>query len=142
MRSQEYCGVGRGLSGLHCVWCKGRGPHLELRWESQDSSPVVKRYRSVYAFSNMESCLDVCAGMELCFPLELSKGFQASRRGEFVTWGSFLIRNRASELPLCFELILGRHSNRYKEIRPDLEWMGKYMAFKFGHGPRVPPSVK
>ena len=23
-RSQGYCGVGRGLSGLHWVWCNGR----------------------------------------------------------------------------------------------------------------------
>jgi len=31
MGSQKYCDVGRGLSGLHWVWCNGRGPHLELR---------------------------------------------------------------------------------------------------------------
>ena len=41
MGSQVYCGVGRGLSGLHWVWCNGRGPHLKLRWEPQDSSPVL-----------------------------------------------------------------------------------------------------
>ena len=38
MESQEYCGVGRGLSDLHWVWCNERGPHLELRWEPQCSS--------------------------------------------------------------------------------------------------------
>ena len=41
MESQEYCGVGRGLSGHHWVWCNGRGPLLELRWELQSSSPVL-----------------------------------------------------------------------------------------------------
>ena len=41
LRSQEYCGVGRGLSGLHWVWCNGRGPHLELRQEPQGSSPFL-----------------------------------------------------------------------------------------------------
>ena len=41
MGSQEYCGVGRGLSVLHWVWCVGRGPHLELRREPQGSSPVL-----------------------------------------------------------------------------------------------------
>ena len=41
MRSQGYCEVGRGLSGLHWVWCNGRGPHLELRRESQGSSPFL-----------------------------------------------------------------------------------------------------
>ena len=33
MRSQGYSGVGRGLSGLHWLWCNGRGSHFELRWE-------------------------------------------------------------------------------------------------------------
>src|SRR5574337_1460715 len=28
-------GGGRGLSGLHWVWCIGRGPHLQLRQEQQ-----------------------------------------------------------------------------------------------------------
>ena len=41
MRRQGYCGVGRGLSGLHWVWCNGRGPNLELRWEPQYSSPLL-----------------------------------------------------------------------------------------------------
>ena len=40
MGSQEYCGLGSGLSGHHWVLCNGRGPHLELRWEPQGSSPV------------------------------------------------------------------------------------------------------
>ena len=41
MGSQEYCGVGRALFGLHWVWCNGRGPHLELKQEPQGSSPVL-----------------------------------------------------------------------------------------------------
>ena len=41
LRSQGYCGFGRGLSGLHWVWCNGRGPHLMLRPESQGSSPFL-----------------------------------------------------------------------------------------------------
>ena len=41
LRSQAYCGVGRGLSGLHWVWCNGRGPHPDLRQEPQVSSPVL-----------------------------------------------------------------------------------------------------
>ena len=41
MRTQGCCGVGMGLSGLHWVWCNGRGPHLELRRESQGSSPFL-----------------------------------------------------------------------------------------------------
>ena len=41
LRSQGYCGFGRGLLGLHWVWCNGRGPHLMLRPESQGSSPFL-----------------------------------------------------------------------------------------------------
>ena len=41
MGSQEYCGVGSGLSGFHWVWCNGRGPHRDLKWEPQGSSPVL-----------------------------------------------------------------------------------------------------
>ena len=39
--SQEYCGLGRGLSGLHWVWCSGTGPRLELRRETLCSSPFL-----------------------------------------------------------------------------------------------------
>ena len=41
MGSQEYCGVGRGLSGLHWCRCNGRGPHLELSHEPQCSFPIL-----------------------------------------------------------------------------------------------------
>ena len=41
MGRQEYCGVVRGLSGPHWVWCNGRGPHLELRREPQGSFSVL-----------------------------------------------------------------------------------------------------
>ena len=41
LTSQGYCGVGRGLSELHWVWCNGRGPHLQLRQEPQGSSPFL-----------------------------------------------------------------------------------------------------
>ena len=41
VRNQEYCGVGRSLSGLHWVWCNGRGPRLELSQEPQDSSSFL-----------------------------------------------------------------------------------------------------
>ena len=39
--SQEYCGFGMGLSGIHWGQFNGRGPHLELRRETQVSSPVL-----------------------------------------------------------------------------------------------------
>ena len=41
LRSQGYCGIGKGLSGLHLVCCNGRGPHHEMRQEPQDFSPFL-----------------------------------------------------------------------------------------------------
>ena len=41
LRSQGYCRVGRGFSGLHWVWCNGRVPRPELRQETQGSSPFL-----------------------------------------------------------------------------------------------------
>ena len=55
--------------------------------------------RDVYAISNRESGLDMCGGMELCFTLKLSKGFQASSRLEFGTWGYFRISNWGIRTP-------------------------------------------
>ena len=48
MRSQGYCGDGRGLSGLHWVCFNGRGSHLGLRQEPQVSSPFL---------TQIEACL-------------------------------------------------------------------------------------
>ena len=39
--SKEYCEVRSVLSGLHWIWCGGRGPHLELRQEPQCFPPVL-----------------------------------------------------------------------------------------------------
>ena len=41
LRSQGFCGVGRGPSGLHWVGCNGRGSHLVLRKVPQGSSPFL-----------------------------------------------------------------------------------------------------
>ena len=43
LRNQGYCGVGRGLLGLHWAWCNGRGPHVEWGQETQHSSPFLTR---------------------------------------------------------------------------------------------------
>ena len=41
LRSQEYCRFGRAFLGRPWVWWNGRGPHLELRQETQGSSPFL-----------------------------------------------------------------------------------------------------
>ena len=47
LRSQGFCGVGRGHSGHHWVWYNARGPHLVLRKEPQGSSPFQDGQRAV-----------------------------------------------------------------------------------------------
>ena len=37
LRSQGHCGVGRGLSDLHWVWCNGRGPNLAAAYQAPPS---------------------------------------------------------------------------------------------------------
>ena len=39
--SQESVRVVKGLSGFLSSWCRGLGPHLELRWETRGSPRVV-----------------------------------------------------------------------------------------------------
>ena len=56
------------------------------------------------AVSNGESGLEECEGIELCFPLELSKGFQASSQVEFGTWGSFRISNGCIKTPFVLRV--------------------------------------
>ena len=74
LRSQGYCGVLRGLSGLHWVWCNGRGPRLELRQEPQVSSPLLIPPQAPCRVGAGESGLDLCGVMELRLPLELFAG--------------------------------------------------------------------
>ena len=59
LKSQGYCAVGRGLSGLHWVWCNRRGPHLEWRQEPQGSSPFLTD-RRVPAELGQESQASSC----------------------------------------------------------------------------------
>ena len=73
MVSQEYCGLGRALLGLHWGQFSGRGPHFELRWEPQGSSPVLMWVLWCVCFFIRESGLNLCGGMEL-FSSRLFKG--------------------------------------------------------------------
>ena len=54
---------------------------------------------AVYPVSNRESGLDVCGGMEFCFPLELSKGFQALAELNLGPGALFELATGASEVP-------------------------------------------
>src|SRR5574337_57255 len=50
-------GGGRGLSGLHWVWCIGRGPHLQLRQEPQGTSDFRLRSQGPCRLGRGESGL-------------------------------------------------------------------------------------
>ena len=53
-------GRGRGLPGLHWVWCIGRGPHLQLRQEPQGSSDFRLRSQGPCRLGTGESGLVLC----------------------------------------------------------------------------------
>ena len=106
--SRDSPGVGAMEEGLISSW----GMNLRfplLFWPGS---------RGVYAILNRESGLDLCVVMELCFPLELSKGFPATRQVEFGTWGNFSNSNRITRTPfvlwvdsrLIFELVQGNQA--------------------------------
>ena len=64
---QGHCGVGRGLSELHWVWCNGRGPHDKLRQEPQGSFPGFEcagsdSDRRVPAELGQDRCQETFAG--------------------------------------------------------------------------------
>ena len=78
LRSQGYCGFGRGLLGLLWVWCNGRGPHLELRQEPQGSASNFLALDLTWIAGSLlsgsgDSDLVFCGGMELRLPLKLFK---------------------------------------------------------------------
>ena len=41
LETQESFQVVRGLLGVLSSWCRKIGPHIELRWETQHSTPVL-----------------------------------------------------------------------------------------------------
>ena len=49
----------------------------------------------------------MCVGMELCFPLELSKGFKPPGELNLAPGALFGLVTGAPELPGCCELIFG-----------------------------------
>ena len=75
--SQESFRIVRGLSGFLSSWCGRLGPHLELRWETQGSSPALTGILGS-GDSPGESDVVSCWGIELRFPPEVAKGCQAS----------------------------------------------------------------
>ena len=55
LRTQGYCGVGRGLSGLHWVSCNGRGPNLVKLDLEKAEEPEIKLPTSIGSLKKQES---------------------------------------------------------------------------------------
>ena len=110
-------------------------------WMNRASSPVEA------GISWFLSCSDV--GLRLCIPFQTGsqvstcveawnsaflsscqRGFRPPAELNLGPGALFELPTRASEVSSCCELILSLHLNRCKEIRTDLEWMGKYVAFE------------
>ena len=77
--------------------------------------------------SQVSTCMEA---RNSAFLSSCEQGFRPPAELNLGPGALFGLAARASELPSCCELILGSHSNRCKEIRPDLEWMGKYVPFE------------
>ena len=141
MVNQEYFGLGKGL--LECQRGAAKEEGLISSWVGNLSVPLLfwRRSQGVCAALNRESGIDLCGGMELWFPLDLSKGFQASRWVEFGTWGSFPISNRGIRTrfmlwvgsQLTFKCVQGN------QAWPRLDW--KIRGFQIVTRPPVSPPV-
>ena len=63
--------VVRGFSAIVSRWCRVLGPHLELRPQSQGSSPLLTWILGSSEVSTGESGLNSCGDMQVHFPPEL-----------------------------------------------------------------------
>ena len=79
-RSQVSFRVANSMPSFLLVHCLQTGPCAEFSRWTQCSSLASQGSQDSYQASPRESGLVWGRGMELCFPLELSKGYQASCR--------------------------------------------------------------
>ena len=105
MGSQEYCGVGRGLSGLplgSVQWKKGSS-----RVETVTSGFLCcsdMGLRVCMPFSQVSTCVQAWTS---AFLLSCQKGFRPPGELNLGPGALFELATGASELPLFCELILG-----------------------------------
>ena len=140
LRSQGYCGVGRGLSGLLWVWCNGRGPHLELRQEPQGSAPDFLALDLTWIAGSLlsgsgDSDLVFCGGMELRLPLKLFKDDTTFRAvcGTCMFFGD--ARGRQCSSMLCLHPQVCLRRGVWASGSPQVR-TGKSGSFSMLHHPR------
>ena len=80
---------------------------MELRLETQASSPVPSWISGCLRSFHRESGFVSCGGMQVHSPLELENQCQASCQVDIRICGLLLRWTGLSHLPGCFELILG-----------------------------------
>ena len=137
MRRQGYCGVGRGLSGLHWVWCNGRGPHLELRREPQYSSPLL----TSIAVSLQSWNRRVRPRLVLRNGTPLASRVVHGVTGHLSSciWNLQLFPDDVNGESVPLRVVTsssGLHSKRCLGIGTYLHWTGKLVSFGMWHDPR------
>ena len=105
LRSQRYCGVGRGLSGLYRVWCNGRGPGPELRQEPQGASPFLTPIAGSLQSWDRRSrpCLVLRQGTPLADGVV--HGVTGPCRAVLGTYGFFWTMDESVSAPSCCNFI-------------------------------------
>ena len=76
MGRQEYCRVGRGLSGLHWGRCNERGPHREWRQETRGSFPVLTLARVVIDVATRSQISTYVEAQNSAFLSSCQRGFR------------------------------------------------------------------
>ena len=116
MRSQGYCEVGRGLSGLHRVWCNGRGSHFELGQELR--FPLHLHFdRSVSAELQQEHQASSCD--EFRTPLASLAVHRVTGHLSSCIWNVQLFLDDATGVSMALRIVTsssGLHSKRCPSI--------------------------
>ena len=88
--------------------------------------------------SQVSTCVEA---WNSAFLSNCQRGFRLPSKLNLGPGALFELLTRISEVSSCCELILGPHSNWYKEIRPDLEWNGEISGFRIMTRPPGSPPM-
>ena len=137
MGSQEYCGFGRSLLGLHCGRCNSRDLHLDLRQEPQGSYPFLTSISGYLQNWNrgVMSRLVLRHG----FPLASRVVHVVSGHLSCCIWNLRLFPQNETDVSVLLRVLIsssGLHSKRCPGIQTSLEWRGKSVSFGMWHHPR------
>ena len=127
----------RGFSGVHWVWCNGRVPHLELRQETQGSSPFLTSIGGSLQswYRRVRPRLVLRNGTLLNSHVVHWVKFHFSR----CIWNLRLFLDDATWVSVPLRVVTsssGLHSKRFPGIGTFLEWTRKSVSFEMWHDSR------